>query len=727
VRFAGAAILIGLLCSTSHQAVRAQPAAYRFYQINAGFSPAMDVNDHGTVVGWWFGPSVSVNPNTNSMGYVWTFVTGAQPIITDPATVRKFPKYTAVNDPSAPLRISGTGTIAGTECPSGCGVSGTHAAIWNSSQGLVDLGSFDNNAQNSFAAGINNSNQVVGFSGGGGYNNSGPFIWSAGSGLQKLSGFTGLNGYAVGINSHGEVVGSKGTGSRSVPFVWSPALGEIDIPDVQSGAATSVGFAINDSAVVIGRYLAPDNTTYRVFRWSGGAGIEDLNAPAGFPELMDINNAGDIVVTIIQQGRRVPYLYQSGSWTNLNQLMPSGTGFTLQFVQAINNKGWIVGAGTTDPNGAELSQGFVIVPPSQAPVASNGTASVMAGSSVSGTLIATDPEGDSLSFSIVTNGTKGTAAIDRVTGAYTYTANVGSSGTDTFTFKANDGFGDSNTATITVTITSGAPLQAPLNLRASSVVGNLVTFRWDLSPIGPRPTSFVVEGGIAPGQVLASLDTTSPFPVFTVSAPTGAFHVRVHAVTATERSGPSNEIQIFVNTPTPPSPPANLLALVNGSSLALTWRPRFFGGAATAHVLNVAGSMTASLPLSEATSVAFGAVPGGTYTLSVSASNTSGTSAASNAVTVTVPGPCSGAPLAPAGFLAYRVGNTIYVVWDPPASGPAPTQYVLTVSGAFNLSVPTTARALSGAVGPGSYGLSVAASNACGSSAATAVQTVTVP
>jgi hypothetical protein len=73
------------------------------------------------------------------------------------------------------------------------------------------------------------------------------------------------------------------------------------------------------------------------------------------------------------------------------------------------------------------------------------------------------------------------------------------------------------------------------------------------------------------------------------------------------------------------------------------------------------------------------------------------------------------------------VGNTIYVVWDPPASGPAPTQYVLTVSGAFNLSVPTTARALSGAVGPGSYGLSVVASNACGSSAATAVQTVTVP
>ena len=294
-------------------------------------------------------------------------------------------------------------------------------------------------------------------------------------------------------------------------------------------------------------------------------------------------------------------------------------------------------------------------------------------------------------------------------------------------FTGSSGVLPSVSPAVPVTIEPAPPLQAPLNLRASTISGNLVTFRWDLSPIGPRPTSFVVEGGIAPGQVLASLDTNSPFPVFTVSAPTGAFYVRVHAMTASERSGPSNEIQIFVNTPSPPSPPANLLALVNGLSLALTWRPTFLGGAATTHVLNVAGSMTASLPLSEATSVTFGGVPGGTYALSVSASNAAGTSAASNAVTVTVPGPCSGAPLAPAAFLAYRVGSTIFVMWDPPASGPAPTQYVLTVSGAFDASFPTAARALSGVVGPGSYGLSVAASNACGTSGATPAQIVTVP
>jgi hypothetical protein len=294
-------------------------------------------------------------------------------------------------------------------------------------------------------------------------------------------------------------------------------------------------------------------------------------------------------------------------------------------------------------------------------------------------------------------------------------------------FAGSSGFLPSTSAAVPLTINPAPPLQGPLNLRASLIAGNLVTFRWDVSPIGPRPTSFVVEGGIAPGDVLASISTNSAFPVFTVSAPTGAFYVRVHAITASERSAPSNEIRIFVNTSTPPSPPADLLALVNGSSLALTWRPTFLGGAPTGHVLNVSGSVNASLPLSAVSSFTFGNVPGGTYTLSVSASNAAGTSAPSNAVTVTLPGPCSGAPLTPAGFLAYRIGNTIFVMWDPPASGPAPTHYVLNVSGAFSGSFSTTALALSGIPGPGSYGLSVAASNACGSSPATAPQTITVP
>ena len=81
----------------------------------------------------------------------------------------------------------------------------------------------------------------------------------------------------------------------------------------------------------------------------------------------------------------------------------------------------------------------------------------------------------------------------------------------------------------------------------------------------------------------------------------------------------------------------------------------------------------------------------------------------------------------PENFLAYRIGNTIFVVWDPPEFGPAPTQYVVNVTGSFVGTFLTSGRSVSGVVGPGTYGLSVGARNPCGSSPLTPEQMVTVP
>ena len=89
-----------------------------------------------------------------------------------------------------------------------------------------------------------------------------------------------------------------------------------------------------------------------------------------------------------------------------------------------------------------------------APAASNGTLTVIEGTSESGTLIATDPEGAGLTFALTSTGAKGTATLTNAsTGAYSYAANPGESGTDTFTFTASDGVNTSNVGTITVTIT----------------------------------------------------------------------------------------------------------------------------------------------------------------------------------------------------------------------------------------------------------------------------------
>jgi hypothetical protein len=120
-------------------------------------------------------------------------------------------------------------------------------------------------------------------------------------------------------------------------------------------------------------------------------------------------------------------------------------------------------------------------------------------------------------------------------------------------------------------------------------------------------------------------------------------------------------------------------------------------------------------------------VPPGTYTMAVRSLNASGPSAPSETVTLTFPGACSGAPQVPTSFLATKAGSTITVIWAPPAAGPAPTGYVLRVTGAFVGELPTTARRLSGAVGQGTYHLSVRATNPCGESVDTAVETVSIP
>lgn len=70
-------------------------------------------------------------------------------------------------------------------------------------------------------------------------------------------------------------------------------------------------------------------------------------------------------------------------------------------------------------------------------------------------LSASDVENDDLTYSIVSNPSKGTiTSINSATGAVVYRPNVGETGSDSFTFKANDGTGDSNTSTINLTISS---------------------------------------------------------------------------------------------------------------------------------------------------------------------------------------------------------------------------------------------------------------------------------
>ncbi|MCM3629584.1 Ig-like domain-containing protein [Paenibacillus glycanilyticus] len=105
--------------------------------------------------------------------------------------------------------------------------------------------------------------------------------------------------------------------------------------------------------------------------------------------------------------------------------------------------------GTADSAPAKVD--ITVTAVNDAPTASNDTAVVDSGSSVTDSFIAQDVDGDSLTFSVVTQPAHGTVVINN-DGTYTYTPTAGYGSTDSFTFKANDGSLDSNTAEISITV-----------------------------------------------------------------------------------------------------------------------------------------------------------------------------------------------------------------------------------------------------------------------------------
>lgn len=310
-------------------------------------------------------------------------------------------------------------------------------------------------------------------------------------------------------------------------------------------------------------------------------------------------------------------------------------------------------------------------------------------------------------------------------GAVTYRPTAGFSGLDTFTYRARTASGGAgNEATVTVRVQTTVP-QPPTDFRVARVDGRDVTFVWTAPTTGPTPFGYQLEGGLAPGQTLGVIPAGTGEAV-RLTLPVGAFYVRLRTLTLPGLSTPSPDIAIQVGLANPPSAPASLVGMASGGRLGLAWTPTFDGGVPTTAVLDVTGAFVGSLNLGGTDRFEFPLVPPGQYTFTVRQVNAFGTSVASNAVTLAFPGGCSGAPAAPARLRALQSGGRVTVFWDPPASGAAPSSYLLSVSGGLNATVPMTEREVSAPVPSGTYTLTVAGANACGTGPASAAHTFTV-
>ena len=154
-------------------------------------------------------------------------------------------------------------------------------------------------------------------------------------------------------------------------------------------------------------------------------------------------------------------------------LTNSGVG-TFTYTPATNSNGadrfvYRVGDGKLT---ADATVAVTIAPVNDAPIAAGISLAATEDITASGQLLGSDVDGDALTYSIVTNGAKGAAAITNAsTGAFTYTPQANKNGIDTIVYRVSDGKLTSD-ATVTVTIApvNDAPIAAAVSLSATEDV-----------------------------------------------------------------------------------------------------------------------------------------------------------------------------------------------------------------------------------------------------------------
>lgn len=187
--------------------------------------------------------------------------------------------------------------------------------------------------------------------------------------------------WARGINNAGQVAGFSGVANS--PYVHAVIWQASDITDLGTlpGTVSSEARAINGTGWVVGDCFtanSADQPSLKAFLWRNGEMVDLGSLWGGFSAATDVNAKGQVVgrsfvlvaeispPTMQKPGAlsRLPdlnqhaFLWQDGVMVDLNQCIPSKSGWTLLSAEAINDFGQIVGLGCVgqDP------QGFLLTP-----------------------------------------------------------------------------------------------------------------------------------------------------------------------------------------------------------------------------------------------------------------------------------------------------------------------------------------------------------------------------
>jgi len=223
----------------------------------------------------------------------------------------------------------------------------SHAFLWTSDAGLTDIHMSATFTSSEALGTVNAAGQIVGkLTRSDGLTH--PFLWTSGSGMQDLGPMPGLTyGFASGINTGGQVVGTSWNDTDGRAFVWTVDAGFTDLGQLP-GFIYAWATAINASGQVVGQ-ASNDSGPIDGFLWTTDTGMTDLGPLPGFLYIQPyaINAVGTVVGEASNDsptsGRA--FIWQNGVMTDLNTLIPGGSGWVLRIATGINDGEQITGTG----------------------------------------------------------------------------------------------------------------------------------------------------------------------------------------------------------------------------------------------------------------------------------------------------------------------------------------------------------------------------------------------
>ena len=337
------------------------------------------------------------------------------------------------------------------------------------------------------------------------YSGSDSFKFKANDGIVDSNTAT----VSITINANNTIALSSGAGSDSQNLCVNTAMTSITYTTTGATGATFsglpagvVGSWASNAVTISGTPTATGVFNYTVTMTGGCPG--GTNTAKGSITV----NANNTIALSSGAGSDSQNLCVNTAMTSITYITTGATGATFSGLPAGVVGSWTSNAVTISgtptatgvfnytvtmtggcPGGTNTAMGSIIVNAvNHAPVASNQSVTTDEDVAKLISLNATDVDGNTLNYSIVTPPSHGT-----LTGAapnVTYTPSLYYNGSDSFTFKANDGTVDSNTATVSITITpvNHAPIAIDqsistveyaakeITLSATDVDGNTLTF-----------------------------------------------------------------------------------------------------------------------------------------------------------------------------------------------------------------------------------------------------------